>query len=86
MLLCNAWRAFVNQQIAHRYVGVAQVGTEQRLTKVFHKLIPRRMALEKFAALMTRAIKRAVTLIDIIDQCAEERWAQLSFIMAGSGF
>ena len=73
-------------QITHCYVCVAQVGTEQRLTKVFHKLIPRRMATEKFAALMTRAIKRAVTLIDIIDQCAEERWAQLSFIMAGSGF
>ncbi len=86
MLLCNAWRAFVNQQIAHCHIRVAQVSTEQRLTKVFHKLIPRRMATEKFAALMTGAIKRAVTLIDIIDQCAEEGRAQLSFIMAGCGF
>ena len=63
MLLCNAWRAFVNQQIAHRYVGVAQVGTEQRLTKVFHKLIPRRMATEKFAALPMSQSKKTMRLL-----------------------
>ena len=86
MLLCNAWRAFVNQQIAHRYVGVAQVSTEQRLTKVFHELIACRMATEKLTPLMTRAVKSTIALINIIDQCAEEGRAQVRFLMACSGF
>lgn len=86
MLLCNAWRAFVNQQIAHCYVSITQVRAEEHFAKVFHELIPCRMTTEKFATLMTGAVKCAVALIDIIDQCAEEGRAQLSFIMAGCGF
>ena len=50
MLLCNAWRAFVNQQIAHCHVGVAQIGAEKRLAKEINELITGRMAAEELAA------------------------------------
>ena len=86
MLLCNAWRAFMNQKITHCYVGITQVGAEEHFAKIFHELIPSRMTTEKLTPLMTRAVKSAIALIDIIDQCAEEGRAQLRFIMAGSGF
>ncbi|CAD6114513.1 hypothetical protein BvCmsSINP002_01134 [Escherichia coli] len=86
MLLCNTWRTFMNQQIAHCYVSITQVRAEEHFAKVFHELIACRMATEKLTPLMTRAVKSTIALINIIDQCAEEGRAQLRFIMAGSGF
>jgi hypothetical protein len=73
----------VNQQIAHCYVRVAQVSAEKHFAKVLNKLVARRVTTEKLAALMPRAVKCAVTLVDVVDQRTEERWAQLGFIMAG---
>ena len=86
MLLRNARRAFVNQQIAHRHVGVTQVGAEKRLAKEIHKLIAGRMAAEELAALMPGAVKRAVALLHVVDQGAEKRRAQLGFILLGCRF
>ena len=84
MLLCDARRAFVDQQIAHCHVGVAQIGAEKRLAKEINELIAGRMAAEELAALMPRTVKRAVALFYIVDQGAEKRRAQLGFILQGS--
>ncbi len=81
MLLGDARRAFVDQQVAHCHVGVAQIGTEKRLTKEVDKLVPGRVTAEELPALMPRAVKRAVALFHIIDQGAEKRRAQLGFIL-----
>ena len=86
MLLGDARRAFVDQQIAHRHVGVTQVGAEKRLTKEIDKLITGRMTAEELATLMPRAVKRAVALLHIVDQGAEKRRAQLGFILLGCRF
>ncbi len=86
MLLCNAWRTFMTQYIAHCNVGITQVGAEEHFSKIFHELSACRRATEKLTSLMPRAVKSAIARMDIIDQCAEEGWAQLRFILAGSGF
>ena len=75
MLLCDARRAFVDQQIAHCHVGVAQIGAEKRLAKEINELIAGRMAAEELAALMPRAVKRAIALLHIVDKGAEKRRA-----------
>lgn len=48
MLLGNAWRPFVDQQVTHGDVGVAQVGAEQRLAEILDELITGRMTAEEF--------------------------------------
>jgi hypothetical protein len=63
----------VNQQITHCDIGITQIGAEKCFAEIFDKLITRRMATEKLAPLMTRTIKGAVTLIDIVDKRTEER-------------
>jgi hypothetical protein len=85
MLLGDARRALVDQQVAHCHVGVAQIGAEKRLAKEINKLIPGGMAAEKLAALMPRAVEGAVALLDVIDQRAEERRAQLRFVLLRGG-
>lgn len=44
------------------------------------------MAAEEFTALVPWAVKRAVALSNVIDQCAEEWWTQLYFILVRRGF
>ena len=86
MLLGDAWRAFVDQQIAHCHVGIAQIGAEKRFAKEIDKLVSGRMAAEELASLMSGAVKRAVPLLDVIDQRAEERRAELGFVLLRSRF
>ena len=43
MLLGDAWRAFMDQQIAHCHVGIAQIGAEKRFAKEIDKLVSGRM-------------------------------------------
>ncbi|MND93219.1 hypothetical protein D3C80_854000 [compost metagenome] len=86
MFLCRAGRALVDQQIAHGHIGVAQIGAEQRLTEEIHELIAGRMAAEKLAALMPRTVERAVALFNVVHQRAEERRAQLNFVLLCGGF
>ena len=76
----------MDQQIAHRHVGVTQVGAEKRLTKEVDKLITGRMAAEELTTLMPRAVKRAIALLHIVDKGAEKRRAQLGFILLGGRF
>ena len=86
MLLGDAWRAFMDQQIAHCHVGIAQIGAEKRFAKEIDKLVSGRMAAEELASLMSGAVKRTVPLLDVIDQRAEERRAELGFVLLRSRF
>ena len=86
MLLGNAWRPFVDQQVTHGDVGVAQVGAEQRLAEILDELITGRMTAEEFTPLMPRAVKGAVALFNVIDQRAKEWRTQFGFIFMRSGF
>lgn len=72
MLLGDARRAFMNEQIAHCDVSVTQIGAEKRLTKEIDELITGWMAAEELSSLMPGAVERAVALFDVIDQGAEE--------------
>ncbi|GDQ46581.1 hypothetical protein BvCmsOUNP029_04085 [Escherichia coli] len=62
----------MNQQVTHRYVSITQIRTEKCFTKILYKLVTYRMTTEKLAALMSRTIKRAVSLINVINQCFKE--------------
>ena len=86
MLLRNARRAFVDQQIAHCHVGVTQVGTEKRFTKEIDKLIARRMTAEELPPLMPRAVKCAVTLFHVVYKGTEKRRPQLGLVLLGCRF
>ena len=86
MLLGDARRTFMNEQIAHCDVSVTQIGAEKRLTKEVDKLITGRMMTEEFTPLMPWAVKGAVALFNVIDQGAEERWTKLGFVLQCSRF
>ena len=75
MLLGDARCAFMDQQIAHCYVSIAQVGAEKRFAEIFHELVTCRVTADKLAALMSWAVEGAVSLVYIINQRAEERWS-----------
>lgn len=63
----------MNQQIAHRNVGVAQVGAEDVFAEELRKFAAGRMAAEEGAALMSRAVKLGMAVADIFFEAAEER-------------
>ncbi len=85
MLLCRAWRAFVNQQIAHRHVRITQIGTEQGFAKEIHELIARRVTAEELSTLVAGAVKCAIALLNIINKCAEEGRFQAGFVFRCGG-
>ena len=63
----------MNQQIAHRNVGVAQVGAEDVFAEEFSKFAAGRMTAEEGAALMSRAVKLGMAVANIFFEAAEER-------------
>ena len=62
----------MNQQIAHRNVGVAQVGAEDVFAEEFSKFAAGRMTAEEGAALMSRAVKLGMAVANIFFEAAEE--------------
>ena len=56
----------MNQQIAHRNVGVAQVGAEDVFAEEFSKFAAGRMTAEEGAALMSRAVNLTAIELGIV--------------------
>ncbi len=86
MLLGQAGGSLVDQQIAHRHVGIAEIGPEQRFAKEIHKLAAGRMAAEKLSALVARTVKGAVALLDVVNEGAEKGRTQPTLIFQRGGF
>ena len=73
--------AFVNQQVAHRNVGVTQVGTEDRFAEEVIESTTSRMTTVESSALVPRAVKLSVTGSNILREAAEEGRKESVFIL-----
>ncbi len=62
----------MDQQIAHRDVGVTQIGAEQGLPEVVEELATAGMAAEELAALVPRAVEGGVALLNISLEAAKK--------------
>lgn len=78
--MCFERRAFVNQKVAHRNVGVAEVGTEEFFAVEIVESASGRVTAEVSTALMSRAVKLRFAFIDVLRQSAEERRQDFVFV------
>ena len=75
----------MDEEVAHRDVGVAEVGAEDVFTEEFGEFATGGMTAEEGAALVARAVELGVTLRDVFLEGAEERGKNLIFILLGGG-
>ena len=75
----------MDEEVAHRDVGVAEVGAEDVFPEEFGEFATGGMTAEEGAALMARAVELGVTLRDVFLEGAEERGKNLIFILLGGG-
>ena len=74
----------MNEKIAHRNVGVAEVGAENRFAEEIHEFATRRVTTEKGAALVARAVELLHAGFHISAQAAEKGRQDLYFVAARS--
>ena len=77
--------AFVDEQVAHRDVGVAEVGAEDVFAEEVGELTACRMTAEEGAALVTRTVEVHVAVADVGLHLAEEGRKNLILVLLGGG-
>ena len=77
--------AFVDEQVAHRDVGVAEVGAEDVFAEEVGELTACRMTAEEGAALMARTVEVYVAVADVGLHLAEEGRQDLVLVLLGGG-
>ena len=83
MLLGCQSRAFMNEEVPHGHIGVAQIGAESVFTEEIVECAACRMLAEESAALMAWAVKLGVSVFHVFFQILEE-WGQYFFFIMGS--
>ncbi len=76
----------MNEQVAQFDVGVTHIGTKNVFTEKVVELPARRMFLEKFTVLMTRAGEGVISHLYVLAQGIEKRWQQVVFVVARRRF
>ena len=77
----GAGRAFVNEQVTHGDVGVAEVSAENIFTEEVIKSAACGMAAEERAPLMPRAVKLEIARLDVLLKASKERRQELLFVL-----
>ena len=86
VLLCSQRRTFVNEQIAHGHIGIAEIGSEYVFTEEIVHCPAGRMLAEELAALMTGAVKLGIAVFHVFLEILEERRENRVFILGSSAF
>ena len=84
MLLGSQSRTFMNQEITHSHVGVAEVSSENVFAEEIIENTSCRVFAEERATLMPRAVKLGISVFHIFFKIFEERRKYVFFIV-GSG-
>ena len=83
VFLCCQCRTFMDQEVAHRYVSVAEVSAEGILAEKFIECTACRMLAEESTALVAWAVELGVAIFDIFLEVTEE-WRQHIFFIVSS--
>ena len=75
----------MNEQVAHRDVGVAEVGAEDVFAEEVGELTACRMTAEEGAALVARAVELLVCRAHVAPQAPEEGRQDLVLVLLGGG-
>ena len=83
MLLGCQSRAFMNEEVPHGYISVAQISAEGIFAEEIIECTACRVLAEESAALMAWAVKLGVSVFHVFFQILEE-WGQYFFFIMGS--